>query len=579
MSDFEVTNGEEEDIFTEKEDNVVREAREETNKRFRTWDKASTSKDGGDPINDLDVESDDSETFHSMDSEEEEEEDEGEGPHRRVRRYPEWRPKRDLKEIITLTVGLKFSNPTEFKETLKVFAVQNSFDYMYKHNEKTRVSAECKKKCGWRIHATTTIHKQAIVRWVVNRYIDSFRDQINLKPTYLREMIWRDYHVEFKMLSCLRAKRMALEILDGIDGEQYKHTREYANALLQWNLGSLAFIQRDGVFFQRIMFRWRPARKGKWSGQLHAAVARDANDDIYPIAYAICEAETRDTWTWFLKILLDDIGYDREHMWSFMSDRQKGLVNALEDLMPGAEHMYCVKHLHANLKKRGFKGKEFKDALWGAARALNEIQFKYYLEVIKGMDQRAYKYLEKINPKVWSRHAFFTTNCNDILLNNIAKSFNAWVLEARDQPILSCMKTIRRQLMNQFDKKRVGVATSTNYEVDHSHEPRRVVNLEARTCGCGRWQLNGILCPHAICAMYRNRRFPEDYISKWYLMDTYRLSYAPNINPMPGPNDWLIDCDVDPIEPPIPKTQRGRPKKLRRRGDDETVPDESTRVT
>jgi len=193
-----------------------------------------------------------------------------------------------------------------------------------------------------------------------------------------------------------------------------------------------------------------------------------------------------------------------------------GLVNALEDLMPGAEHKYCVEHLHANLKRKGFKGKVFKDA---------------------------YNYLEKINPKMWSRHAFFTTSCSDILLNNIAESFNAWLLEARDQPILSCMKTIKRQLMNRFDKKRVGVATSTNeicpkivkkldrnkkeadayichwsnglqYEVDHSHEPRRVVNLEERTCGCGRWQLNSIPCPHAICAMYRNRRFPEDYISK-----------------------------------------------------------------
>jgi hypothetical protein len=63
--------------------------------------------------------------------------------------------------------------------------------------------------------------------WAANRYIDSFRDQRNLKPTALREMIRRDYHVDFKMLSCRHAKRMALAILDGIDGEQYKHTREY----------------------------------------------------------------------------------------------------------------------------------------------------------------------------------------------------------------------------------------------------------------------------------------------------------------------------------------------------------------
>jgi len=40
--------------------------------------------------------------------------------------------------------------------------------------------------------------------------------------------------------------------------------------------------------------------KGKWGGQLHAAIARDGNDDIYLIAYAVCETETKDTWTWFL---------------------------------------------------------------------------------------------------------------------------------------------------------------------------------------------------------------------------------------------------------------------------------------
>jgi hypothetical protein len=37
------------------------------------------------------------------------------------------------------------------------------------------------------------------------------------------------------MLSCHRAKRMALKLLDGIDGEQYRHTMEYDNALVHWN--------------------------------------------------------------------------------------------------------------------------------------------------------------------------------------------------------------------------------------------------------------------------------------------------------------------------------------------------------
>jgi hypothetical protein len=67
--------------------------------------------------------------------------------------------------------------------------------------------------------------------------------------------------------------------------------------------------------------------------------------------------------------------------------------------MPGLEHRYCIRHLHANMKGKEWKGKEFKDALWGAARAPNEIQFKYYLSVIGGMDKKDVEYIEGVHPK------------------------------------------------------------------------------------------------------------------------------------------------------------------------------------
>jgi hypothetical protein len=75
------------------------------------------------------------------------------------------------------------------------------------------------------------------------------------------------------------------------------------------------------------------------------------------------------------------------------------------------------------------------------------------------------------------------------------------------------------------------------FEVDHSHEARKVVNLETRTCGCGCWYFNGIPCPQAITAIYRNKQYPESYANKWYLMETYRLSNASDINTMPEPNE------------------------------------------
>jgi hypothetical protein len=54
-----------------------------------------------------------------------------------------------------------------------------------------------------------------------------------------------------------------------------------------------------------------------------AAIGRDANDNMYPIAIAVVEAETKDRCTWFLEALLADLGPRGPHGWTFISDKQK----------------------------------------------------------------------------------------------------------------------------------------------------------------------------------------------------------------------------------------------------------------
>jgi hypothetical protein len=63
--------------------------------------------------------------------------------------------------------------------------------------------------------------------------------------------------------------------------------------------------------------------------------------------------------------------------------------------MPGLKHRFCVRHLYANLKGKGYSGKQFKDALWGASRAANENQFKNYLSVIRGIVEKHLNTLSK----------------------------------------------------------------------------------------------------------------------------------------------------------------------------------------
>ena len=60
--------------------------------------------------------------------------------------------------------------------------------------------------------------------------------------------------------------------------------------------------------------------KGSFGGQLLCAIGKDANDNMFPIAYAVVEQELKDSWTWFLTCLLKDIG---QKTLTFISDQQK----------------------------------------------------------------------------------------------------------------------------------------------------------------------------------------------------------------------------------------------------------------
>ena len=50
-------------------------------------------------------------------------------------------------------------------------------------------------------------------------------------------------------------------------------------------------------------------------------VGRDPNDEYFPFAYAIVEAEIKESQTWFLNLLFANIRDGQK--WVFISDQQK----------------------------------------------------------------------------------------------------------------------------------------------------------------------------------------------------------------------------------------------------------------
>ncbi|KAB1221325.1 hypothetical protein CJ030_MR2G005630 [Morella rubra] len=75
---------------------------------------------------------------------------------------------------------------------------------------------------------------------------------------------------------------------------------------------------------------------------------------------------------------------------------------------------------------------------------------------LKAMSEAAWKYLDDVDPKLWSRHAFGWACKSDMVFNKLAECFNSWTKEARDKPIITMLEMIRQRLMVRFRQKREG---------------------------------------------------------------------------------------------------------------------------
>ena len=71
---------------------------------------------------------------------------------------------------------------------------------------------------------------------------------------------------------------------------------------------------------------------------------------LFPLAFAIVDAENDENWSWFLQQLKKVVGANR--ILTFVSDRQKGLLEAVPAIFPNSHHAFCLNHLKANLRDK-----------------------------------------------------------------------------------------------------------------------------------------------------------------------------------------------------------------------------------
>ncbi|KAK9921893.1 hypothetical protein M0R45_030386 [Rubus argutus] len=69
----------------------------------------------------------------------------------------------------------------------------------------------------------------------------------------------------------------------------------------------LKILNSSSFMLRPILFIDATLSKNKYKGQLIGATAKDANLGLYPVAFAIVDAESERNWRWFLEILAQEL--------------------------------------------------------------------------------------------------------------------------------------------------------------------------------------------------------------------------------------------------------------------------------
>ncbi|PHT33514.1 hypothetical protein CQW23_25314 [Capsicum baccatum] len=166
------------------------------------------------------------------------------------------------------------------------------------------------------------------------------------------------------------------------------------------------------------------------------------------------------------------------------------------------------------------------------------------------------------NPERWSKVYFsFGTKC-DIVDNNMAECFNAWILGARHKTIITMLEEIRVKMMKGVGQMRDFCETWIS---DISPMAMKVLNDNTTRA----WMFKGIPCPHAVAALHHKKFEPINYMSHWYNRETYMNTYSFFIQPVLNIKMWPQSQNISVMPPPVKKLS-GRPGKNRKKEEGET---------
>ncbi|CAN7131937.1 unnamed protein product [Brassica rapa subsp. narinosa] len=539
-------------------------------------------------------------------------------------------------------VGQGFESVVEFRDALQKYAVACRFGYRLRKNESNRACGVCLVGgCPWKIYASW-VPSESMFRikkfnrrhtcggeswksahpkknWVVSIIKERLQENPNQKTKNIADSIFQDFGIELSYCTIRRGIDEAKGGLHTSFKDAYKHLPLFVNKVVETNPGSIVdLVVGEDKRFQRLFLSFRSCINGFLTGCrpllfldaipfksryheiLLTASALDGDDGVLPVALALVDVETDETWRWFLEQV--KVAVPSLRPLTFVSDREKGLVSSVLEIFENAHHGYSIHYLMEDFM-RSLRGPFLGDGkpslsyyLLAAARADRLDGFKVYTEQIKRVSPKAYDWVMEIEGKHWA-NALFEGEPYSHITSDVGEIYSKWIDEIQETSIvLKLVVFVSRivELVNSSQEKsrewfshlvpskeeslveeckkastlKVFFCSDTLFEVHDGSV--QLVDMSNQTCSCFGWKPTGLPCQHAIAVLNTKGRNVYEYCSSFFTVESYRSTYSEALGPvaidLPSvENEGSSKEEEEQVLPPLFSRVQGVDKRIKDR--------------
>ncbi|XP_050213209.1 uncharacterized protein LOC126664727 [Mercurialis annua] len=411
-------------------------------------------------------------------------------------------------------------------------------------------------------------------------------EQRDIRIKTLIAGIWQTYGVRPSYERTWNAKEKAIAAVYGGWYDSFAMVQKFMNEMAHVNPGSFwdaegtevyvdEMLQPNVVTFIRMFWTFYPTIEGfpfckpvlfvngthlygKYKMTMLIASAIDGNNHIMPLAFALVESESADSYEYFFEHLREQVIRDRKV--AIISDRHAGILSVLNrPEWAGVAHKFCIRHFCSNFQTK-FRNKSLKKLAEKAGRAYQKKKYTHFMEIMKIKSPEGYAWLTnpaKRSKEKWTRVYDKKGQRHNVMTTNYAESVNATLKNIKGLPITAMIEGIFDKLVDMFDKRwktyesligsnvhytpvciqllkkrgdkarfhvsqtydRTTMTCKVETRKNHTSgrgENTHTVNLQQKKCTCGKFQQFKLPCSHAMAVCAKEKLNPHDFVHWHY---------------------------------------------------------------